>query len=192
MNRSRRLAASALALLLALAVAACARHAEEKLAAAEGALEAARRAEAPAYAPEAYARAERALETAREELRVQAERSLFARDYDRALELVAQAKAAGREATTQAVWNRDDARLEAEGVVYGARQALASARRDAASFVAGGTSVGLSGADLERAEASLSAAERALDAGDYRSATSSAERAQSWARGAAPRTISSP
>lgn len=184
MTSSRPLAAGLVALLIC---AACGTPLEKKLSVAEAALEAARRAEAPLYAPEAYARATQALETARAEVQKQARTSWLSKDDDVALALVASAKAAGREAVTQAIWNRDDARLETEVLINGARKEIASARHAFDGSAATEPPTDALEQDLERAEGRLFEAQRAFDQGDYRDARRIAEKAKDVADSAVSR-----
>jgi len=153
-----------------LLLAGCASKPDQEIAAAQKALEAARTAEADLYSADTYQAASDALKSAEAEIAAQDQKSSFSRDYDKAKELLAQAKTQADVATSTAAPNKENAKTEAQTAQTEAQAALDAAKDALAKAPKGkGTKADLDAlqADLTAAETSFNEAKASLDGGKF-------------------------
>lgn len=167
---------------------ACAQRPEEELEGARKALDAARAAEAPTYAPEEFEAAENALRQAESEIEAQDDSFAPTRSYDRASELLSQARAAAQEATSASTANKENVSRQAQGAIEEAEEAIETAADALERAPRGkGTTADLEAmeATLETSRGSLSRARRHLEEERFmdalNEAKSAAERAETIA-----------
>lgn len=165
-----------LTLLMALALTGCAKVPQEAIDSSQAAMETAKSADAATYAPESLAKAEASMQQAQAELTAQGEKMF--KSYDRAGELLVQAKTDAEQAAADAASGKETAKLAAADAIAGATAALdaagmaltaAPASKDRKADMEAMT------ADLETLRGLLNEAQSAYDAGDYKTAQ---ERAQ--------------
>jgi hypothetical protein len=163
-------------LLMALVLTGCAKPPQEAIDTAQAAVENAKTVEAATYASESLAKAEASMQQAQAELTAQGEKMF--KSYDRAGELLAQAKADAEQAATDAATGKETARLAAAEAIAGATAALDSAGMALTTAPASKdrkADMEAMTADLETLRGLLNEAQSAYDAGDYKAAQ---ERAQ--------------
>lgn len=166
------------------ALAGCAKAPDAELQAAQSALDAAKAAGAETYAPESLSRAEDTLAQAQAEIDAQNDKFALFRSYQRATELLAQAKTEAEQAQADAEAGKEQARREAQGALEQARTALDSATAALETAPRGkgaGADIEAMRADLEALTQSLAEAEAAFAAEDYLNAKSKAEEVQQQA-----------
>lgn len=164
--------------LLSFAFFGCSQAPIEELEQTEAVIADARALEADRYAAQPLAEAEAALEAARLEIEGQGERFVLGRSYQKADELLAEAKLAAEEARDAAVAGREQARRDAEEALARAERALTEAQAAIEQAPGGkGTERDLARmrTELQEAASALEAASAHFEAGDYASARSRAE-----------------
>ncbi|MFB3903454.1 MAG: hypothetical protein ACE15E_08375 [Acidobacteriota bacterium] len=157
-------------LVAVLSLTGCASKPDQEIAAAQQALEAARTAEADLYSAEAYQAASDVLKAAEAEIAVQDQKSSFSRNYDKAKELLAQAKTQADTAASTAGANKEQVKTEAQTAQTEAQAALDAAKEALAKAPKGkGTKADLDAlqGDLTAAEASFNEAKTSLDNGNF-------------------------
>ena len=153
-----------------LLLSACASKPEQELADAQKALEAARTAEADVYSADAYQASAEALKSAEAEIAAQEQNSAMSRNFDKAKELLAQAKTQADSAASTAAANKDRVKGEAETAQTEAQAAIDAVKTALSKAPKGkGTKADLEAltADLTAAEGSLMEAQTALAGGKY-------------------------
>lgn len=153
----------------------CAKAPQEDVGAAEAEIGKAREAQADVWAPNEFQAADQAMSAARTEIEAQGQKWL--KNYDRAKELLAQAKQESAKAATAAAANKEQARKDADAALGEADAALVAA--EAAHKAAPVTKdskadLALYRSDLGTHRQTLDAARQAFDAGDYKKALESA------------------
>ncbi|RPI23181.1 MAG: DUF4398 domain-containing protein [Acidobacteria bacterium] len=153
-----------------LLLAGCASKPDQEITASQTALEAARTAEADIYSAETYQAAADAMKSAEAEIAAQDQKSSFSRNYDKAKELLGQAKTQADSAAASAVTNKEKAKTDAETAQQDAQTALDAAKAALASAPKGkGTKADLDAlqGDLTAAETSFGEAKSSLDGGKF-------------------------
>jgi len=172
MKRTALLTLAAVAMLLAVG---CAKPPQDEISATQAEMDRARQAQAETWAASEFQGANEALNAAQAEISTQNEKWL--KNYDKAKELLATAKADAAKAAEAAVANKEQAKNDADAAVTAADTALATA--EAALKVAPVTKD--SKADLELFKTDLATLRSTLDAArasfgseDYKKALESA------------------
>ncbi len=153
-----------------LLLAGCASKPDQEIAAAQKALEAARTAEADIYSAQAYQAASDALKSAEAEVAAQDQKSSFSRNYDKAKELLTQAKTQADTAASTAGANKEQVKSEAQTAQTEAQAALDAAKEALAKAPKGkGTKADLDAlqGDITAAETSLTEAKASFDGGKF-------------------------
>ncbi|HLV02632.1 MAG TPA: hypothetical protein VKZ59_15280 [Acidobacteriota bacterium] len=137
---------------------ACAQRPEQELEDTRRALDEARAAEAAVYAPEEFEAAEEALRQAEREIETQDDRFALRRSYDRASELLSQARTAAQEAVSAAAANKENVSKQAQEAIGEAEEVVETAA-DALTRAPRGKGTA---ADLEAMQSSLEASRESL------------------------------
>lgn len=163
---------------------ACAQRPEDEVEAARQALEEARTAEAPVYAPEEFEAAEENLREAEAEIAAQDDGFALNRSYDRASELLAQARTAAEEAASAATIRKEETSSQAEVALQEAEQSIESAAEALSGAPRGkGSAADVEALEvnLERSRSSLDQARQLFQDGNFMDAFNEARTAQSRA-----------
>ena len=156
MNRNRNLIILAAGFAVA-ALTACAKAPQEDINAAQAEIDRAKQAQAEVWAPNEFQGADQAMTAANAEIAAQDQK--WMKNYDKAKELLAQAKDQATQAATAAAANKEQARRDAETALTDADTALQAA--EAALKVAPVTKD--SKADLELYKSDLATLRTTLD-----------------------------
>jgi len=161
--------------LLFVVAAGCAKAPEEDISAAQAELDKARAAQADIWAPTEFQAAQESMNAAQAELASQ--NTKWIKKYDKASELLAQAKEEAGKATEAATVNKEQTRKDAETALADAETALNAA--EAALKVAPMTKdskadLALFKSDLATFRSTLDGARQADGAGDFKKALESA------------------
>lgn len=171
-----------LSLLMALALTGCAKVPQQEVDSAHAALETAQSADAAAYAAESLSKAEASMQQAEAEIAAQDEK-LF-KSYDKAGELLAQAKTDAEKAAADAAAGKQAAMDAAGTAIADATFAVDAAAQAVATAPASKdkkADVEAMNADLDTLRGLLSEAQGAYDAGDYNTARERAEQVKTEA-----------
>lgn len=158
------------ALLLVLALGACASKPEAEIAAATKAVEDARAAEADVYAATEFQAAADSLAAAEAEITAADEQFALTRSYEKATELLKKATTEAQAAASAAVTNKEVVKQEAEAALTDAQAAIQTAKDMLAKAPKGkGTKADLEAmqGDLAGIETACAQAEQTLSAGKY-------------------------
>ncbi len=178
MGTVRRLTGVAVVLGMVVMAAGCAKPPDAELAAAKNAVEEARKGGAAAYVAEAFKGAADALQKAEEEINAQGGRFALTRNYDKAKELLAKAKADAEKAKADTGAAKEKAKGEAQAAQKEAQAALDEAKAMLAKAPKGkGTKADIEAmqGDLKTAEGMLPEIQAALDTEDYLGAKAKAQ-----------------
>lgn len=157
---------------LVLILAACAQAPNEKVAAAEKAVEEARAAGAPAYAPEDYQKLESMLANAKKEIAEQNAKFALTRDYEKAEQLLASAQGEGPKVAETATKKKEEAKVAALDAQKAAQESVKKTQALVAKAPVGKDRAAVEAikADAQGLASSLAEVQSALDGGDYLSA----------------------
>lgn len=158
--------------IVLLLFSACASKPGRELTEAQRSLDLAESAEADLYSGEVYRAAAARLKEAEAEIAAQERKASFSRDFDRARQLLNQAKKDAERAAATATSNKEKTRTEAQSAEAGARNAVESARKALSSSGSRGLKrdLHLLTGDLKAAEVSLEEARSAYRDGRFRDA----------------------
>jgi hypothetical protein len=154
---------------VAALAAACAKAPQEDVGAAEAEIGKAREAQADVWAPNEFQAADQAMTAAKSE--IEAQNGKWLKNYDRAKELLAQARDEAAKAATAAAANKEQARQDAETALTEADtalQAAEAAHKSAPMTKDSKADLALYRSDLDTLRQTLDAARQAFDAGDYK------------------------
>ena len=152
-----RVSSAIVALALIILVVGCSKAPEAQLKASEDAIQGAQLAEAEQYAPSAYRQALDSLNTAKAEIQKQDSKFSLFRKYGQSEQMLVSAQKLAEQAQTQAVAEKEQARLRDSVLVANVEGLLATAKTELASAPKGkGTR-----ADIELMKTDLTAAETA-------------------------------
>lgn len=176
--RTNRLALAASLLVLAVVFAGCAKPPEMEMKDSQAALDDARNsAQADKWASSEYAAAKSSLDAANAEVTAQNERFALMRNYDKAKEMFAAAKADADKAKQAAIANKEAAKNEANTKLNEATAAIAAAREALAKApVTKDTKadIQLFTSDLDGLDQSLGEVRNMISSEDYNGASSKA------------------
>lgn len=167
-----------LALGLTFSLSGCAQAPQQDIDSAKAVIEEARTAQADKYAPESFQQAEDALQSAMAEIEAQNGKFAMFRSYERATELLAQAKETGTKAKADGEAKRSEARQAAEALIKEAEIALDAAKTSLTTAPRGkGTRADIEAmkAEIETLSSTLTEAHQAFDSGDFLSAKAKAD-----------------
>jgi hypothetical protein len=172
MKRSMLLTVAAVAMFVAVG---CAKPPQEDIAAAQAEMDRANQAQAQTWAPTEYAKANEAMSAAQAEIKTQDEK--WFKNYDKAKELLANAKDDAAKASEAAAANKEQAKKDAEAALAAADTAIQSA--EAALKVAPVTKdskadLELFKNDLATLRSTLDGAKSSFGSEDYKKALESA------------------
>ncbi|TAJ07605.1 MAG: hypothetical protein EPO61_12805 [Nitrospirae bacterium] len=168
-----------LAPLFLLAVA-CAKAPTDKLTAAEQAVNDARTAGAPAYMAEDFAKLESLVANAKKEIAEEEGKFAFLRDYEKAEQLLASAKADAAKVVIEAAKKKEEAKVAAVQAQQEAQASVKTTQALVAKAPVGKDRAAVEAikADAEGLAASLAEVQAAMDAGDYLAAQTKAKAIQ--------------
>jgi len=171
----RMLSVIGVMVLVTLSAAGCAKAPQDEVGAAQADMDTARQAQAEIWAPTEYKAADEALTAANAEIATQG--SKWFKNYDKAKELLAQAREEAGKASQAAAANKEQAKKDAEAALQTADSAIQAA--EAAWKVAPRTKdskadLELYKGDLETLKGTLETARQAFGSEDYKKALESA------------------
>lgn len=169
----------AVAPLFLLAVA-CAKAPTDKLAAAEQAVADAQTAGAPTYLAEDFAKLEGLVANAKKDIAEEEGKFAFLRDYEKAEQMLASAKADAAKVAIEAAKKKEEAKVAAVQAQQTAQASVKTAQDLVAKAPVGKDRAAVQAikADAEGLAASLTEVQAAIDAGDYLAAQTKAKAIQ--------------
>ena len=175
MNMTRRILGSLA--LAALLVAGCAKPPQEQIDAAEKAVKEAQLRGAATYSADEYAKLEGTLAALKKEVAEQEGRFALVRDYGKAEQLAASAKADGERVTADAAKKKEEAKAAAHQAQQVAQEAVKSTLALVAQAPVGKDRAALEAIknDAEALKASLNQVQLAIDKEDYPAAQTQAK-----------------
>lgn len=165
---------------LFLLTTACAKAPTDKLTAAEQAVNDARTAGAPTYLAEDFAKLEGLMANAKKEIAEEDGKLAFLRDYEKAEQLLASAKADAAKVAIEAAKKKEEAKVAAVQAQQAAQASVKTTQELVAKAPVGKDRAAVEAikADAEGLAASLTDVQAALDAGDYLAAQTKAKAIQ--------------
>lgn len=165
---------------LFLLTTACAKAPTDKLTATEQAVNDARTAGAPTYLAEDFAKLEGLMANAKKEIAEEDGKLAFLRDYEKAEQLLASAKADAAKVAIEAAKKKEEAKVAAVQAQQAAQASVKTTQELVAKAPVGKDRAAVEAikADAEGLAASLTDVQAALDAGDYLAAQTKAKAIQ--------------